>query len=160
MRCTFNELLDSDGPTPVLVKGQEQLLPFMPVQYTVGWVDIGIRTTVRLGKVLFVAKVCKIYLKTFLVHWPLPHRCTLWGPCSTYGSKMIFFHNIGFMGIKRRRILRRFQKYKLVLVTKCTQNEQIKILLHRRPPCVVKQKLYPGFNHSRGILSLIQVYIF
>jgi hypothetical protein len=30
---------------------------------------------------------------------------------------------VGFMGIKRRRILHRFQKYKLVLVTKCTQNE-------------------------------------
>jgi hypothetical protein len=31
-----------------------------------------------------------------------------------------FFHNVGFMGIKRRRIERRFQKYKLVLKTKCT----------------------------------------
>jgi hypothetical protein len=59
--------------------------------YTVGWVDIGIRTTVRLGKVHFVAKVCKICFKTFLVHWLLPHRCTLLGPCSTYRSKMIFF---------------------------------------------------------------------
>jgi hypothetical protein len=75
-----------------------------------------------------------------------------------------FFRNIGFMGIKRRRILCRFQKYKLVLVTKCTQNELIKIkdllLLHRRPPCVVKHKLYPGFTRFRGILALIQVYIF
>jgi hypothetical protein len=33
-------------------------------------------------------------------------------------------------------------------------------LLHRRPPCVVKQKLYPGFTRFRGILSLIQVYFF
>jgi hypothetical protein len=32
----------------------------------------------------------------------------------------LFFHNMGFMGIKRCRILRRFQKYKLVLKTKCT----------------------------------------
>jgi hypothetical protein len=56
----------------------------------IGWVDIGIRTTVRLGKVHFAAKVCKICLKTFLVHWPLPDRCTLLGPCSTYGSKIIF----------------------------------------------------------------------
>jgi hypothetical protein len=31
-----------------------------------------------------------------------------------------FFHNVGLMGIKRHRILRRFQKYKLTLVTKCT----------------------------------------
>jgi hypothetical protein len=30
------------------------------------------------------------------------------------------FHNVGFMGIKRCRIERRFQKYKLVLKTKCT----------------------------------------
>jgi hypothetical protein len=58
--------------------------------WAVGWVDIGIRTTVRLGKVHFVAKVCKISFKTFLVHWLLPHRCTLLGSCSTYGSKMIF----------------------------------------------------------------------
>jgi hypothetical protein len=39
---------------------------------------------------LCMAKVCKICLKTFLVHWPLPDRCTLLGSCSTYGSKMIF----------------------------------------------------------------------
>jgi hypothetical protein len=32
----------------------------------------------------------------------------------------IFFHNMDFMDTKRRRILRRFQKYKLNLVTKCT----------------------------------------
>jgi hypothetical protein len=31
-----------------------------------------------------------------------------------------FFHNMDFMGIKRCRILCRFQKYKLALVTKCT----------------------------------------
>jgi hypothetical protein len=55
----------------------------------VEWVDIGIRTTVRLGKVHFVTKVCKICLKSFLVHWLLPHRCTLLGPCSTNGSKRI-----------------------------------------------------------------------
>jgi hypothetical protein len=34
------------------------------------------------------------------------------------------------------------------------------LLPHRRPPCVVKHKLYPGFTRFRGILSLIQVYIF
>jgi hypothetical protein len=49
----------------------------------IGWVDFGIRTTVRLGKVLFVCKSLKNMLKTFLVHWPLPHR-------RTYRSKMIF----------------------------------------------------------------------
>jgi hypothetical protein len=40
---------------------------FSPTPSTVGRVDIGIRTTIRLGKVHFVAKVCKICLKTFLV---------------------------------------------------------------------------------------------
>jgi hypothetical protein len=80
---------------------------------TVGWVDIGIRTTVRLGKVLFVAKVSKICLKTFLVHWPLPHRCTLLGSYSTYGSKILF------------------SQYRVY-----------------------------GFTRFRGILSLIQVYIY
>jgi hypothetical protein len=34
------------------------------------------------------------------------------------GVKKIFFNPI-MMGIKKRRILRRFQKYKLVLGTKC-----------------------------------------
>jgi hypothetical protein len=37
-----------------------------------------------------------------------------------YRGQKIFFHNVGLMGIKRLRILRRFQKYKLTLVTKCT----------------------------------------
>jgi hypothetical protein len=60
------------------------------IVWRVGWVDIGIRTTLRLGKVLFVGKVCKICLKTFLVHWLLPHRCTLLGPCSTCRSNMVF----------------------------------------------------------------------
>jgi hypothetical protein len=31
-----------------------------------------------------------------------------------------FFNNLDNMGIKRCRILRRFQKYKLTIVTKCT----------------------------------------
>jgi hypothetical protein len=30
------------------------------------------------------------------------------------------FWTMGFMGIKRRRIVRRFQKYKLALASKCT----------------------------------------
>jgi hypothetical protein len=69
------------------------------------------------------------------------------------------------MGIKRRRILRRFQKYKLVLVTNApkTSKSRLKIcftVLYRRPPCVVKQKLHPGFTRFRAILSPIQVNIF
>jgi hypothetical protein len=36
-----------------------------------------------------------------------------------YRGQKIFFHNMDFIGIERRRILLRFQKYKLTLVTKC-----------------------------------------
>jgi hypothetical protein len=43
---------------------------------------------------------------------------------------------------------------------KWVNQDQRFALLHRRPPCVVKHKLYPGFTRFRGILSLIQVYIF
>jgi hypothetical protein len=35
------------------------------------------------------------------------------------GQQFFFLHNMDFMGFKRRRILCRFQKYKLTLVTKC-----------------------------------------
>jgi hypothetical protein len=34
--------------------------------------------------------------------------------------RMEFLNNLDNIGIKRRRILRRFQNYKLTLVTKCT----------------------------------------
>jgi hypothetical protein len=59
-----------------------------------------------------------------------------------------FFHNIGFMDIKRRRISHKFQKYKLVLVTA------------QEAPMCSKANIYPKFTRFRGILSLIQVYIF
>jgi hypothetical protein len=39
---------------------------------------------------------------------------------SLYKGQKIFVHNFDFLGIKRRRILRRNQKYKLTLVTKYT----------------------------------------
>jgi hypothetical protein len=69
-----------------------------------------------------------------------------------------FFHNIGFMGIKRRRILCRFQKYKLVLWQQ-TSKSRLKICFTTQgAPCAVKHKLYPGFSCFRGILSLIQVW--
>jgi hypothetical protein len=32
---------------------------------------------------------------------------------TVYKGQKMFFHNVGLMGIKRRRILRRFQKFKL-----------------------------------------------
>jgi hypothetical protein len=42
------------------------------------------------GEGSFCCKSLQNIFKTFLDHWPLPDRCTLLGPCSTYGSKMIF----------------------------------------------------------------------
>jgi hypothetical protein len=41
------------------------------------------------------------------------------GHAQDKGQK-IFFYNKNFIGIKRGRILRRFVKYKLTLVAKCT----------------------------------------
>jgi hypothetical protein len=37
-----------------------------------------------------------------------------------YKGPKLFSYNMDFMDIKRRRVLHRFQKYKLTLVTKCT----------------------------------------
>jgi hypothetical protein len=69
--------------------------------------------------VTYLSKITKINEKVF---WPgdrfivgqnvLGH--------ALYRGPKFFSHNMDFMGIKRRRILRRFQKYKLTLVTKCT----------------------------------------
>jgi hypothetical protein len=49
-----------------------------------------------------------------------------------YKAPKICFHNVGLMGVKRRRILHRFQKYKLTLVTKRSikSNYRIKILFY------------------------------
>jgi hypothetical protein len=47
-----------------------------------------------------------------------------------------------YMGIKRRRILRRFHKYKLTLVTKGTSNKLFKkkeFLNYTGGPCVLKK---------------------
>jgi hypothetical protein len=76
-----------------------------------GWVDIGIGTKVPLGFVTYLSKVTKINEKSVGQNI-LGH--------AVYRGPKFFFHNMDFMGIKRCRILRRFQKYKLTLVTKCT----------------------------------------
>jgi hypothetical protein len=61
------------------------------------------------------------------------------------GPKNFFFHNMDFMGIKRCRILRIFQKYKLTLVTKCT-----------------KKKLFYGkdFRQYIGTLCVVKKFFF
>jgi hypothetical protein len=70
------------------------------------------------GMFIILQKLEQYVLK---VHCPLPLRWTL------LGAKQNFLRKIGFMGIKRRRILLRFQKCKLALVTKCTLKWYLRI---------------------------------
>jgi hypothetical protein len=87
-----------------------QYIQKLDIQYRL--VDIGTRTEVPLRFVTYLSKVMKIndknnWVKTFWV--------------THYVEVQNFFsHNMDFMVIRRRRILHRFQKYKLNLVTKCT----------------------------------------
>jgi hypothetical protein len=81
--------------------------------WAVGWVDIGIGTKVPLRFVTYLSKVTKINKQSVLTQKILGH--------ALYSIEVkIFFLNMDFMGIKRRSILCRFQKYKLTLVRKCT----------------------------------------
>jgi hypothetical protein len=85
----------------------------------VGWVDIGTRTKVPMRFVTYLSKVMKWTKKVF---WPSDHliigqhilghalyKKNLGPLYSILRSKNFFSHNIHFMGIKRRRILCRFQ---------------------------------------------------
>jgi hypothetical protein len=91
------------------------------VHCTVGWVNFGQNfdffMRVPLEYMPFYRKQQK---KFFLVKWPSKERSFFAGSSTTCIRVQLFFHNTGFMGIKRRRILPRFQKYKLTFVTKCT----------------------------------------
>jgi hypothetical protein len=56
-----------------------------------------------------------------------------------------FFYNMNFMGIQRRRILHRFQKYKRTLVTKCTLKKLFKkkeFLYYTGGPLRTDENLY------------------
>jgi hypothetical protein len=81
-----------------------------------GWVKIG---TVARVPLIFVSKERKTANKFVR---PSDHFSiglyTFWGQYIILGRKL--FLNLDCMGIKRRRILRWFQKYKLTSVTKCT----------------------------------------
>jgi hypothetical protein len=73
---------------------------------------------------------------------------TFWVMDYMYKGPTFFIHNMGFMGIKRDRILRRFQKYKLTLVAKCTQKKLFKkkeFLFYTGGPCVrtTDENFYP-----------------
>jgi hypothetical protein len=57
----------------------------------------------------------KFFWTQWLLHRRYRHSFTI-----QYKGLKFFFHNMDFMGIKRRRMLRRFLKYKLTLVTQCT----------------------------------------
>jgi hypothetical protein len=89
-----------------------------PPPCTVGWVDIGTRTKVPLGFVTYLSKVTKLTKKCFDPVTASSLVKTFW--VMHYIEFKIFFQNMDFMGIKRRRIARRFQKCNLTLVTKCT----------------------------------------
>jgi hypothetical protein len=69
-------------------------------------------------------------------------------------SKQIFPHNMNFMGLKRSRILRRFQKYKLTLVIKCTQKK-----ISQGASCVETKSLFCN-SFFRCILLQENVHIF
>jgi hypothetical protein len=66
----------------------------------------------------FYVKVPQTAKKSILVKWLSEERSFMRGQALYKGPKF-FFIIWGFMGIKRRRIKRRFQKYKLAFVTKC-----------------------------------------
>jgi hypothetical protein len=68
------------------------------------------------GSVVLLVKTWKIAKKSFLGQSTCVAEVITFWCMHCIGV----FHNVGLMGIKRRRILRRFQKYKLTLVTKCT----------------------------------------
>jgi hypothetical protein len=88
--------------------------------YVLGWVDkwnwdkstpevcyLPFKSNKNKRKKCFDSVTASSLVKTFWVmHYIEVQNCIL--------------HNMDFMGIKRRRILRSFQKYKLTLVTKCT----------------------------------------
>jgi hypothetical protein len=83
------------------------------------WTFFTFSTKVPLRFVIYLPKVPKIAKKMFgpsnrfiIGHDFLGH--------ALYKGPKFVFHNMDFMGTKRCRILRRFQKYKLTLVTKCT----------------------------------------
>jgi hypothetical protein len=85
------------------------------------WDDIGTGTKVPLRFVTYLSKVTKINEKSVLTFDPVTASSlvkTFW--VMHYKEVKFFFHNMDFMGIKRCRILCRFQKYKLTLVPKCT----------------------------------------
>jgi hypothetical protein len=95
------------------------------VQCTLGWIDFWLfftfLTKVPLRFVTYLPKVPRIAKK--ILFDPVTASSlvtTFWVMHYTYKSPQFFIHNMGFMAIKRHRILHRFQKYKLVLVTKCT----------------------------------------
>jgi hypothetical protein len=60
---------------------------------------------------------------------PFTEAIDIWGTELCKGQQN-FLLKMGIIGIKRRRMLRRFQTYKLVLVAKCTYNKLFKTKCH------------------------------
>jgi hypothetical protein len=118
-------------------------------------------TKVPLRFVTYLQKVPKIEKKFF---WS-SHRFIIGRNFlghALYKSPNFFIHNMDFMGIKRRRIWRRFQKYKLALVTKCTQRkvfENEEFLYYSGVPLCTDENLYPGISFLVHFVSKISLYL-
>jgi hypothetical protein len=94
----------------------------------VGWVDIGTVANLPLKFVVYLRKVEKM-TKNLFDH-------TVYSTLHIYRWNF-FVYNLKTMGIKRRRILRRFKKNKLTFVTKCIytkffQNNMLNWDLHKK----------------------------
>jgi hypothetical protein len=94
-----------------------------PLYSSVGWLwtffYIFNKSTPQICYNTYLPNVAKIAKKKFLTQWPLHHWWLHFGACTIKSSKKIF-PQYGLHGYQRCRILCRFQKYKLTLVTKCT----------------------------------------
>jgi hypothetical protein len=81
---------------------------------SIGWVHVGTIAQEHGGDLLdFMKKYGIPQKKNVFLNISLAERS--WS--------IHFFSNKGFLGFKRRRILRRFQKYQLILVAKCTSKK-------------------------------------
>jgi hypothetical protein len=86
----------------------------------VGWAHVGTSTSVWRRFVGFHEKVRKTTEKKCFGQQISRRKVMEYIDHPVHMSQKFFLQNIGFMGIKKRRILRRFQKYQFIVVAKCT----------------------------------------
>jgi hypothetical protein len=129
------------------------------VHSRVGWFFFTFSTKVPLRFVTCLPKVSKQAKKKHF--WP--GECFIIGHDflgrALYKGPKFCIHYMDFMGIKRSRILRRFQKYKFTSTTKCTKKKLFKkkeclyYTVHSPPP-VYQRKSLSWDIFFRCILSL------